>query len=128
MTPLPRPLPFAGGDGVDAVGAAPDADAAGADEAAAALAIGGVSPAAPADSAVAWLTAGRPDSGTDECAPPSDDGARAWAASGMRAARRDAVEAANRREQAAFGRLLGAAVGTGTLADFAAGAPSDSGA
>jgi enoyl-CoA hydratase/carnithine racemase len=46
----------------------------------------------------------------------------------MRVARRDAVELANRREQAAFGRLLGAAVGTGTLADFAARAPSDSGA
>jgi enoyl-CoA hydratase/carnithine racemase len=46
----------------------------------------------------------------------------------MRVARRDAVEQANRREQAAFGRLLGAAVGTGVLADFAAKAPSDSGA
>jgi enoyl-CoA hydratase/carnithine racemase len=46
----------------------------------------------------------------------------------MRVARRDAVDLANRREQAAFGRLLGAAVGTGTLADFAAKSPSDSGA
>jgi enoyl-CoA hydratase/carnithine racemase len=44
----------------------------------------------------------------------------------MRVGRRDAVELANRREQAAFGRLLGAAVGTGTLADFAARAPSGS--
>jgi enoyl-CoA hydratase/carnithine racemase len=46
----------------------------------------------------------------------------------MRVGRRDAVELANRREQAAFGRLLGAAVGIGTLADFAAKAPSGSGA
>jgi enoyl-CoA hydratase/carnithine racemase len=46
----------------------------------------------------------------------------------MRVARRDTVELANRREQAAFGQLLGAAVGTGTLADFAAKAPSGSGA
>jgi enoyl-CoA hydratase/carnithine racemase len=38
----------------------------------------------------------------------------------VRAARRDAVVEANRREQAAFGALLGAAVGSGTLADFAA--------
>jgi len=38
----------------------------------------------------------------------------------MRAARRDAVIEANRREQAAFGALLGAAVGAGTLAEFAA--------
>jgi enoyl-CoA hydratase/carnithine racemase len=46
----------------------------------------------------------------------------------MRVARRDAVELANRREQAAFGQLLGAAVATGTLADFAAKAPSGPGA
>lgn len=45
----------------------------------------------------------------------------------MRAGRRDVVELANRREQAAFGRLLRGAVGTGTLADFAARAPSGSG-
>jgi len=38
----------------------------------------------------------------------------------MRAARHDAVAEANRREQAAFGALLGAAVGGGTLAEFAA--------
>jgi enoyl-CoA hydratase/carnithine racemase len=38
----------------------------------------------------------------------------------VRAARRDAVLEANRREQAAFGTLLGAAVGSGTLAEFAA--------
>jgi len=41
----------------------------------------------------------------------------------MRAARRDAVEEANRREQAAYAALLGAAVGGGTLAEFAAKAP-----
>jgi enoyl-CoA hydratase/carnithine racemase len=46
----------------------------------------------------------------------------------MRVGRRDAVALANRREQAAFGQLLGAAVGTGTLADFAARMPSGSGA
>ncbi len=45
----------------------------------------------------------------------------------MRVARRDAVELANRREQAAFGRLLGDAVGAGTLADFAAKAPTRAG-
>jgi enoyl-CoA hydratase/carnithine racemase len=45
----------------------------------------------------------------------------------MRIGRREAVELANRREQAAFGRLLGDAVGAGTLADFAARAPSGSG-
>jgi enoyl-CoA hydratase/carnithine racemase len=45
----------------------------------------------------------------------------------MRVARRDAVELANRREQAAFGRLLGDAVGAGTLAEFAAKAPTRSG-
>ena len=38
----------------------------------------------------------------------------------VRAARRDAVVEANRREQAAFGALLGSAVGMGTLAEFAA--------
>jgi enoyl-CoA hydratase/carnithine racemase len=38
----------------------------------------------------------------------------------MRAARRDAVAEANRREQAAFATLLGAAVGGGALAEFAA--------
>ena len=38
----------------------------------------------------------------------------------VRAARRDAVVEANRREQGAFGALLGSAVGGGTLADFAA--------
>lgn len=37
----------------------------------------------------------------------------------MRAARRDAVHEANRREQRAFARLLGGAVRQGTLADFA---------
>ena len=44
----------------------------------------------------------------------------------MRAARRDAVAEANRREQAAFAALLGAAVGGGTLAEFAAKAPPGS--
>jgi len=38
----------------------------------------------------------------------------------VRAARRDAVLEANRREQGAFAHLLGAAVGLGTLAEFAA--------
>ena len=38
----------------------------------------------------------------------------------VRAARRDAVLEANRREQAAFAGLLGSAVGSGTLAEFAA--------
>ena len=38
----------------------------------------------------------------------------------VRAARRDAVVEANRREQAAFGTLLASAVGSGTLAEFAA--------
>jgi enoyl-CoA hydratase/carnithine racemase len=38
----------------------------------------------------------------------------------MRAARRDAVVEANRREQAAFASLLGTAVGGGALAEFAA--------
>ncbi len=44
----------------------------------------------------------------------------------MRAARRDAVALANRREQAAFAELLGAAVGGGTLAEFAARTPAGS--
>ena len=39
----------------------------------------------------------------------------------MRAARRDAILEANRREQGAFGRLLGSAARQGTLADFAPG-------
>ena len=38
----------------------------------------------------------------------------------VRAARRDAVVEANRREQAAFGTLLAGAVGSGALAEFAA--------
>jgi enoyl-CoA hydratase/carnithine racemase len=38
----------------------------------------------------------------------------------MRAARRDAVAAANLREQAAFARILGGAAQSGTLAEFAA--------
>ncbi len=38
----------------------------------------------------------------------------------LRAARRNAVLEANRREQSAFGALLGSAVGSGTLAEFAA--------
>jgi enoyl-CoA hydratase/carnithine racemase len=41
----------------------------------------------------------------------------------MRAARRDAVAEANRREQGAYAALLGGAVHSGTLADFAARAP-----
>ncbi len=41
----------------------------------------------------------------------------------MRAARRDAVLEANRREQAAFAHLLSGAVESGTLADFAAKTP-----
>ncbi|HVT41578.1 MAG TPA: enoyl-CoA hydratase/isomerase family protein [Acidimicrobiales bacterium] len=41
----------------------------------------------------------------------------------MRAARRDAVREANRREQLGFRELLSGAVSTGTLADFAAKAP-----
>ena len=41
----------------------------------------------------------------------------------MRAARRDAVQEANRREQAAYAALLGAAVGGGTLAESAARVP-----
>ena len=42
----------------------------------------------------------------------------------MRRARRDAVDEANRREQAAFAALLGGAVQSGTLADFATRAPT----
>jgi enoyl-CoA hydratase/carnithine racemase len=42
----------------------------------------------------------------------------------VRAARRDAVLEANRREQAAFATLLGTAVGSGTLAEFAARPPN----
>jgi len=41
----------------------------------------------------------------------------------MREARRDAVAEANRREQNAFASLLGGAVQSGTLADFATRAP-----
>jgi enoyl-CoA hydratase/carnithine racemase len=44
----------------------------------------------------------------------------------MRAARRDALLQANRREQSAFTALLGSAVGGGTLAEFAARAPAGS--
>jgi enoyl-CoA hydratase/carnithine racemase len=44
----------------------------------------------------------------------------------VRAARRDAVLEANRREQAAFAGLLGGAVGRGRLAEFAARAPAGS--
>ncbi len=47
-------------------------------------------------------------------------------ASLVRAARREAVLEANRREQAAFATLLGAAVGSGTLAEFAARPPAGS--
>ena len=47
-------------------------------------------------------------------------------ASLVRAARREAVLEANRREQAAFATLLGAAVGGGTLAEFAARPPTGS--
>ena len=39
----------------------------------------------------------------------------------MRAARRDAVVEPNRREQGAFASLFGGAVGSGALAEFAAG-------
>ena len=45
----------------------------------------------------------------------------------MRAGRRESIELANRREQAAFGRLLRGAVEAGTLADYAARGPSASG-
>jgi enoyl-CoA hydratase/carnithine racemase len=41
----------------------------------------------------------------------------------MRAARRDAVLEANRREQRAFGEILGGAAKSGTLAEFAAKGP-----
>ena len=47
-------------------------------------------------------------------------------ASLLRAARRDAVLEANRREQAAFGALLSTAVGSGTLAEFAGRPPAGS--
>jgi enoyl-CoA hydratase/carnithine racemase len=47
-------------------------------------------------------------------------GATRASSSLVRAARREAVVAANRREQGAFGALLGGAVGSGTLAEFAA--------
>ena len=42
----------------------------------------------------------------------------------MRAARRDAVAEANRREQSAFASLLGGAARSGTLADFATRTPA----
>jgi enoyl-CoA hydratase/carnithine racemase len=42
----------------------------------------------------------------------------------MRGARRDAVDEANRREQAAFAALLGGAVQSGALADFATRSPA----
>ena len=47
-------------------------------------------------------------------------GATRASSSLMRAARREAVVEANRREQGAFATLLGSAVGSGTLAEFAA--------
>ena len=47
-------------------------------------------------------------------------GATRASSSLVRAARREAVIEANRREQGAFGALLGSAVGSGTLAEFAA--------
>jgi enoyl-CoA hydratase/carnithine racemase len=47
-------------------------------------------------------------------------GATRASSSLVRAARRDAVVEANRREQGAFASLLGSAVGSGTLAEFAA--------
>ena len=47
-------------------------------------------------------------------------GATRASSSLVRAARRDAVLEANRREQGAFGALLGGAVASGTLAEFAA--------
>lgn len=43
----------------------------------------------------------------------------------VRAARRDAVVEANRREQAAFGAVLRSAVGSGTLAEFASRPAAD---
>jgi enoyl-CoA hydratase/carnithine racemase len=42
----------------------------------------------------------------------------------MRRARHDAVDEANRREQGAFAALLGGAVQSGTLADFATRSPT----
>ena len=47
-------------------------------------------------------------------------GATRASSSLVRAARREAVVEANRREQGAFATLLGSAVGSGTLAEFAA--------
>ena len=47
-------------------------------------------------------------------------GATRASSSLVRAARREAVVEANRREQGAFASLLGSAVGSGTLAEFAA--------
>ena len=47
-------------------------------------------------------------------------GATRASSSLVRAARREAVIEANRREQGAFGALLGSAVGSGMLAEFAA--------
>jgi enoyl-CoA hydratase/carnithine racemase len=47
-------------------------------------------------------------------------GATRASSSLVRAARREAVVEANRREQGAFGALLGSAVGSGALAEFAA--------
>jgi enoyl-CoA hydratase/carnithine racemase len=51
-------------------------------------------------------------------------GATRASSSLVRSARRDAVVEANRREQGAFASLLGSAVGTGTLAEFAARPPA----
>jgi enoyl-CoA hydratase/carnithine racemase len=42
----------------------------------------------------------------------------------LRAGQRDLVRAADQREQAAFSTLLGTAIGSGTLAEFAAKAPT----
>jgi enoyl-CoA hydratase/carnithine racemase len=42
----------------------------------------------------------------------------------MRAGQRDLVQEANRREQAAFGQLLGGAAATGRIADYAAKPPA----
>jgi enoyl-CoA hydratase/carnithine racemase len=50
-------------------------------------------------------------------------GATRASSSLVRAARREAVVEANRREQGAFAALLGSAVGSGTLAEFAARPP-----
>jgi enoyl-CoA hydratase/carnithine racemase len=51
-------------------------------------------------------------------------GATRASASLVRAARREAVVEANRREQAAFATLLGSAVGGGALAEYAARPPA----